>query len=245
MSTPKLSTPEMIVRTIQKMIQRGKFKPGQRLPGQRELAEHLNVSRASLREALSTLEALDLVRTSAGRGTYIHDREQSQSEPILDWRFSSQYALQEVYEFRYFTETAAARLAAVQIEDREIAKLKEHHARMARALEDGDVMVSTSYDYEFHRFIMLCSRNRLFLELYDKFQKVFHETQMLPYARDERLVDAVKEHGHIVDAIARHDGDGAAYYLGQHLLNATERIGIRMDHVPGPNPLAGGLLPPR
>src|SRR5690606_6503040 len=113
MSTPKLSTPEMIVRTIQKMIQRGKFKPGQRLPGQRELAEHLNVSRASLREALSTLEALDLVRTSAGRGTYIHDREQSQSEPILDWRFSSQYALQEVYEFRYFTETAAARLAAL------------------------------------------------------------------------------------------------------------------------------------
>jgi len=245
MSTPKLSTPEMIVRTIQKMIQRGKFKPGQRLPGQRELAEHLNVSRASLREALSTLEALDLVRTSAGRGTYIHNRAQSQSEPILDWRFSSQYALQEVYEFRYFTETAAARLAAMQIEDREISKLKEHHARLAHALEEEDVMVSTSYDYEFHRFIMLCSRNRLFVELYDKFQKVFHETQMLPYARDERLVEAVKEHGRIVDAIARRDGDAAAYYLGQHLLNATERIGIQMDHITGPDPRTPGLPLPR
>lgn len=231
MATPKLSTPEMIVRTIQKMIQRGKFKPGQRLPGQRELAEHLNVSRTALREALSTLEALDLVRTSAGRGTYIHDRGQSQSEPILDWRFSSQYGLQEVYEFRYFTETAAARLAALQIEDREIDKLKEHHARMARALEAEDVMVSTSHDYEFHRFIMLCSRNRLFVELYDKFQKVFHETQMLPYARDERLVDAIAEHARIVDAIARHDGEEAADALGQHLLNATERIGIHMTHV--------------
>ncbi|ANN78069.1 FadR/GntR family transcriptional regulator [Bordetella flabilis] len=228
---PKLSTPEMIVRTIQKMIQRGRFQPGQKLPGQRELAEHLNVSRASLREALSTLEALDLVRTRAGQGTYIHDRKLAKPLPMHDWKFADQYALSEVYEFRYFTETAAARLAAVQIEDREIATLREYHAKLARALQEEDVMVSTSHDYEFHRYIMLCSRNRLFVDLYDRFQKIFHETQMLPYARHERLSEVIEEHGRIVEAIARRDGDAAADCLGQHLLNATERIGIPMTRV--------------
>lgn len=94
-----------------------------------------------------------------------------------------------------------------------------------------DLMVSTNYDYQFHRFIMRCSRNRLFAELYDRFQKVFHQTQMLPYARQERLVEAVDEHGRIVDALERRDAEQASHFLGQHLLRATQRIGITMDHV--------------
>ena len=63
-----------VARHIQGMILSGELATGRRIPGQREFAEQLGISRASLREALLTLETLGLVRTEPGRGTFVSPR---------------------------------------------------------------------------------------------------------------------------------------------------------------------------
>jgi GntR family transcriptional repressor for pyruvate dehydrogenase complex len=225
----KLSAPEVAVRAIQDLIRRNGLQPGARLPSQRQLSNELNVSRASLREALSTLEALRLVRTSAGRGTFVCDAVAAQEQAISDWRFSERFELREVYEFRYLVEAAAVRLAAVTITDEELTELKMLHAEFKAKLKARDFMASAVYDFQFHRMIMVCSRNRVFVDIYEKFHKVFQQTQMLPFSRKERRWEAVVEHGKILEALQRHDPDGAAYFLEMHLLRATDRIGVKLN----------------
>lgn len=227
----RVAAPEKAVRAIQDMIRRNVYSPGQQLPPQRILAEQLHVSRASLREALSTLEALGFVRTDAGRGTFVTSNGRGEQAAITEWRFSDLYELKEVYEFRYLTEAAAVRLAAMSITDEEVAELKLLHERYKAALQSLDLVASTDYDFQFHRFIMTCSRNRVFVDLYDKFHRVFQETQMLPFSRHERRWEPIMEHGKILEALEHRDPDGAAYFLGMHIVRATERIGVKLDRL--------------
>ena len=60
-----------IVGQIQELIQEGVLKPGDRLPPERELAERLQVSRSSLREAMRALELQGLVVSRPGAGTFV------------------------------------------------------------------------------------------------------------------------------------------------------------------------------
>lgn len=59
---------ESCVEQLGSAIQLGIFRVGEKLPGERELAERLSVSRATLREAISALRAAGLVSTTRGRG---------------------------------------------------------------------------------------------------------------------------------------------------------------------------------
>src|SRR5687767_9663312 len=62
---------EQIAEQIEALIRDGTFDPGKRLPGERELAERIGVSRPSLREALIALETAGLIETRMGDGTYV------------------------------------------------------------------------------------------------------------------------------------------------------------------------------
>lgn len=61
-------THEAVLRHVEDLLVRGELAPGDRLPAERVLADRLGVSRPSVREALKVLEALGVVRASAGQG---------------------------------------------------------------------------------------------------------------------------------------------------------------------------------
>jgi len=63
-----------IAERIAAMIAEGTFPPGSRLPGEREMAERLGVSRVTIREAEIALQAQGLVRIKTGSGVYVCDR---------------------------------------------------------------------------------------------------------------------------------------------------------------------------
>jgi len=61
---------DVVSGQIRELISNGTLLPGQRLPAERDLAEQLNVSRPSLREALIRLESDGFIR-AAGRGGFV------------------------------------------------------------------------------------------------------------------------------------------------------------------------------
>jgi GntR family transcriptional regulator, transcriptional repressor for pyruvate dehydrogenase complex len=226
------SAAQRAVLAIQDLIREATFAAGAQLPPQRELCIRLGVSRTSLREALSTLEALGFVRTRPGQGTFVLKRgEGVPPPPVAKWRFSSQYEMQEVYEFRYLIETAAVRLAAVNISDVELTALRTIHEQLKIANQSLDLVEATSLDFDFHLGIATASKNRMFIDLFQSFRKIFEESIMLPNSRHEQRWETVVEHTKILDSLNRRDPDGAAYYLQLHLTRATERIGVRLHQV--------------
>lgn len=227
------------------MILDGTFAPGERLPAERRLAAQLAVSRASLREALSILEALGLVRSEPHRGTFAtRDAAAGGAAPAPlgpapIWRFANRYTLAEVYQFRLLTEAYAARLAAMAITDEQLAELQRIVQDHKDATRTPDFVAASQADFELHHRIMELSSNRILADLHETYRAVFLESQRVPMARHERGWETVDEHEKLVHAIARRDPDGAEYYMRLHITRAADRVGIALSDTPRPVAGAG------
>ncbi|MCK0207041.1 FadR family transcriptional regulator [Starkeya koreensis] len=220
---------QLAVTALQRMIAGGDFAPGGPLPPQRALAATLDISRATLREALSILATLGLVSIEPGRGTYVRATadETPEHQPAPSWRFAARYSPAEVYQFRYIAESHAAQLAAMTHSATEIAELRDNLARLRAAAQATDLAAFAQIDFEFHRLIMRFSRNRLLADMHASFGRVLLESSRLP-ARRDRLWEPVREHERILEALTMGDPEGAGYYMRHHITRTADRAGIAL-----------------
>jgi len=229
MDVPPPLVPQSTARRIQEMIRSGELREGELLPAQRELAEHLNVSRASLREAFSVLQTLGLLRTEPRRGTIVARKEALDHNPLGPWRFEKLYSPREVYQFRFATEGHAARLAAIRICPDELGMLRRNLTDFKDSVRERDLLAMAQFDFEFHHLVMKFAGNRMFADLYGSYDSVLLESQRLPLTRRRRLWEPVSEHENVVQAIERHDPDGACYFMHVHILRAADRVGVPLS----------------
>ena len=109
----KKSVPQVVLEQIKSLIEAGHLVPGIKLPGERELAKMLNVSRPSLREALKALSLLGAIENRPGDGTYLSDSyNQHLSEPISILLSINKGTLFDIFEARKILEVGVAALAA-------------------------------------------------------------------------------------------------------------------------------------
>lgn len=223
---PAPTAAQMAVSALQKMIEEEQLAPSAPLPPQRELAKELDVSRATLREALSILATIGLVSIEPGRGTFVRARsDAAEMAPTPSWRFAARYSPAEVYQFRYIAESHAAQLAAMNHTDAEMEELQENLQAFRRAARELDFAAFAQIDFEFHQLIMRFSRNRLLADMHDSFARILLESTRLPVKRD-KLWDPVMEHERIVEALTMGDPEGAGYYMRRHLARTADRVGI-------------------
>ncbi|HEY5205261.1 MAG TPA: FadR/GntR family transcriptional regulator [Roseiarcus sp.] len=227
------SVTQAVVAALQGMIRDGTFKGGMALPPQRDLAQQLGVSRASLREAVSILGTLGQLSIEQGRGTFLVSTMEGASpgQPIGTWRFATRYSPEEVYQFRLIAESQAVQLAAMNHTDEELAELNRNLERFRQATRQADLGAYAQADFDFHRLIIRFSRNRLLADMHGSFAGVLLEAQRLPLIRRDTLWDPVLEHERIVESLKRSDPEGARYYMRQHLSRACSRAGIRIIQV--------------
>lgn len=216
-------------RRLQDMIRSGKLREGEALPPQRELAEALEVSRASLREALSVLQTLGLLRTEPRRGTFVVRRKALNDDVLGPWRFEGLYSPMEVYQFRFGLEGHAARLAAIRISPVGLTALKQNLEDFKEAVRNVDLVTMAQVDYDFHRLVVAAAANRMLLDVYGTYGSVLLESQRLPLTRHRRLWEPASEHENIVSAIEQQDPDGACYFMHSHILRAADRVGVPLS----------------
>jgi GntR family transcriptional repressor for pyruvate dehydrogenase complex len=221
----RVLVPRSAVQRIQSMILEGTLKPGDRLPAQRELSEQFGISRASLREALSVLETLGLVRVEVGRGVFVVGPDED-GTPQTKWRFADRYSPLEVYETRLMLEPRSAALAARNAKAEDLAVIGHSVVRMRAAVEAGDLIAVAECDSIFHRAIVECSGNRMVMELFRTVNGVMDEIQRLPFIHHERIWETVSEHEAIVAALNGRDEARAAEAMAGHIRGAAGRIGI-------------------
>ena len=227
--------PQVVARRLQKMILDGELRAGDLIPSQRQLAEQFSVSRASLREALLTLETLGLVKTEPGRGTFV-TAGSPDPRAASKWRYSDSHSMQDVFETRQMLEGRIVMAAAKVIDAAAITVLIEATDEMERCWDAGDLLSNVEADLRFHRTIALHCPNRMLRSVYETVQDLLTETQRQPIPRTNptRMRASLSEHRDIIAALSRRDSAAACEAMQRHIANtaACADIDLEMGNQP-------------
>lgn len=216
--------PRTVSDHLQNMILKGDLKPGERLPSQRILAEKLGVSRPSLREAISVLEAMGLISVKIGSGVYV--APSTARAPL--WRFSDRCSPRDVYEARYGLEGYAAHLAALRLDDADAVRLSAATSAMRDALAADNIPAMASADADFHDLVFALSANPVLAGMYKPVRDMMVETQRLPMTLRVRLGDTLREHQEICARLLARDGPGAEAAMKGHIRAAARRYDLEI-----------------
>ncbi|BBP80097.1 FadR family transcriptional regulator [Pseudomonas gingeri NCPPB 3146 = LMG 5327] len=227
MNSISRAVPEVALQAIRKLISDEGFGPGDALPSQRDLALQLGVSRASLREALSSLSALGVISVQPGKGVFVQATvEQVPAAGGLSWPFAAQASAEDIFQLRYALEGFAAGLAAVTLTADELDTLQDNVDAMRAELRAGDFEAAARLDFDFHRRILLASGNQAMAGILSASAELFLESQKLPFIRAERAMETWQEHRKILRALARRACGPAQKAMQEHVRNAALRTGI-------------------
>jgi len=224
MTSLNQAVPDVAIQGIRQLIARQGYEAGAALPSQRDLAEQLGVSRASLREALSTLSALGVVSIQPGKGVFV--QAGSPTAAGLAWPFAAQAAPADIFQLRYALEGFAAGLAAVRLTADELDALQDNVQAMRAELRGGDFESAARLDFDFHRRIMVASGNQAMASILVASADIFLESQKLPFIRAERAMETWHEHRKILRALARHAASPATKAMQEHIRAAALRTAI-------------------
>jgi GntR family transcriptional repressor for pyruvate dehydrogenase complex len=168
-----------IVKQLREMITVDGLKSGDRLPSERELSEHLNVGRSSVREALRALELLGLIETRRGEGTFIRDFRGHQLVQLLStFILQDEKAKRDVFETKNLIEMDCLRLALPRIQKKSIKAL------------DDKVRSGSLDDDEFFYQIIEIADNHLFLRMWIILKDYYYSLHFkeVDYNKEDYLV---------------------------------------------------------
>ena len=200
-----------LVAKLEDAIFRGEFPPGTRIREAR-VASSLGVGRGPLREAISRLEGRKLVVRHPNRGTSIATLTRAE--------------LAELLEVREALEVAACRLAAKNITDEAIAKLKLTLLRQKEMTVDKlSEMYSEWHNFDFHYQIALASGNRRLIDLlYGDIWSLMRLYRYPGVLSPGRIPLGQADHEAILEALVARDPDACDRLMRRHLAHAQENL---------------------
>jgi len=228
-----MNTVAQVARQLQARIRGKDWSRAGKLPGQRELAGQLGVSRASLREAIAMLESLGMLRSEPGRGVFIvrHD-EGRPARPDGRWRFHGRYALRDVYLVRNELEELAAAMAAGAVTQAGIARLRATIERMRAAADAGNLVAMSEADRAFHAHIFEIAGSPMLRDIAEGVADVVESSRQMAFADPVRVREPIDEHLRIVEAMATGNPKAARKAMRAHIRRAADRAGLALE-VPG------------
>lgn len=207
---------ERIVEQIEEAITRGELRPGQRLPGERELMVQFSVGRSTVREALRVLQANGLVRSRPGdpRGAEVLSFSPATLHKSLTTLTRvEELSLGELVQFRMVLDGAASLLAARLHTPAELAEMDAAIAGMRAAAEEGYDAFSAA-DVAFHDAVTRAGRNTLLQVCNDVVRSVVLHliSDKIAQSPDRRalMLQSIGHHTEVLEAVRARDGARAA-----------------------------------
>ncbi len=218
---------EEIVEQIRKLVTDGDLKPGDRLPSERDLAERLQVSRASVREALSALEMMGLLEVRSGEGTYIRQGNIESVIIPLAWALSMEKdTVLELLEVRKILEVQAVCLAAERAGEEDLTELQRALQAMRLDLEAGKL--GEEADHSFHYTVARAAHNKILLRLMntisDTMQQTLTTSRLKLYQGAGTPEKLYHEHIEIYEAIQTKDVERAKTSMFNHLAGVEQEM---------------------
>lgn len=203
-------------------IQRGDYPVGSRLPSEFDLALQMSVSRPSIREALSALQAMGVIESRPGSGNYVLRAPSSTDQSNAVGLIESEAGCLEVMEARGALEPAVAALAALKRDTDAVSRLRDSIARMEAFAVDNDFDAYFQADKAFHEELAICAGNPLVASALAPIiatmdQKVYRKFTRHYYLKNvSDLRHVVDLHREILQAVEGADAETARAKMVEH-----------------------------
>jgi len=213
---------EQVIEQIQQMIIAGDLKRGQKLPSERDLADQLQVGRASVREALRALQIIGVIEVRQGDGSFIRESfEESLFEPLSLIFILQQSKPREIIELRRVIELETAYLAAQRSTDEETREMRELINELKELKDLNDEQKSVEVDQKLHYLIARGAKNLLLLNVLHVssvlIDNLIAEARGRIMVREENKDVLIEQHEKVVRAIEERNPELAKLAMKEHI----------------------------
>lgn len=158
-----------IMKQILEAIEEGRLKEQDKLPNEPELAKQFGVSRSVIREVMSGLVAMGVVKRIPGSGTFIQPREKSYAPMVPGtasyWEHLQVSSSPDAYIARLIIEPVIWEYAAGRIKPKDMKQLKSIYEKMDRTVSENDLKEYRELDIDFHLELARASGNEVLYEI--------------------------------------------------------------------------------
>lgn len=210
------ATRERVAEHVGHLIETGELQPGDRLPGERDLARTLGVSRPTLRSGLKALEAMGVVLCRPGAGTFIADGPPDLGrQPLGLLAALHGFTSDEMFEARQVLEVGVAGLAAERAAAEHLTAIAEELTEMFAALDDPGAFLL--HDVRFHRALASGCGNKVLAALVEMVAAQFYEQRRRTVGGARDLRESAELHRRIFRAVRSKDPEAARRAMTEHL----------------------------
>jgi len=242
---------DSVVWTLGASILAGRYKPGEILPREEDLAGALGVSRTSIREAVKVMSAKGLLQSRPRVGVRVREREHWRmlDPSVLGWHPDLRQdpdLIASLIEARRIIEPAAADLAARRGSAADLAAIEAAYIGMERAIPD-DLEACCEADLAFHRGVIAAGHNLVLDSLVSTIEAALKASFLVTTSLMENQAKTLSVHKAVLDAIRFRDTAGARAAMDRLLDLAAQDYGgaNRPARDPGGALPAPALPPPR
>lgn len=209
-----------VSETVQKFlcdfIQKKNLQPGERLPSERELANLLEVSRTSVREALQSLSEKEIIEKKVGKGVYVKKNLHLNDKSFLSTFgafFNIDHSL-DLLELRKAIEAEIAYLAAKRIGLNDINILEQSLVDLEVCIKmESSIIVP---DLVFHRTLALSTNNQVIIDMYNYISEFFKKLRIEMAIYDDTK-NALYFHQQILKAVKNRDAERSSNLMKEHI----------------------------
>ncbi|MDR3551607.1 MAG: FCD domain-containing protein [Clostridia bacterium] len=214
---------EQVMERIKDLIASGKYKAGDKLPIENELAEMFGIGRSSLREAVKIFNYLGVLESHAAKGTFVCDRSHISSE-ALSWAvLLGGDEINELIEIRAAIELwSVLELTQSHPQDPEkflptILQLEAVIGQMRVAAQRKSIEETIRLDFQFHEMIINSSNNSIFNSIYHTLRSFMLKTTIKVHQNQNILVALPEQHESLLTAIKSGDSQTALNEMQRHI----------------------------
>lgn len=217
---------EQIVEQLLAHIREEQLGAGDKLPPERELAQALQVSRASLAQALVALEVVGVVQVRHGGGAVILDRS-TEDDALLNAVREHQDSLPDIIDARSALEAKLAALAAQRATPEDLRAIDEALELMERQVAAGERPLEG--DAAFHVAVTAAGHSRVLARLMAEISELILETRIESLSQPGRPEESLEQHHAVAQAIRDHDPLAASLAMTRHIATVSDVAFLRPD----------------
>lgn len=215
---------EAVFNQLLQLIKSGQWQSGYKLPSENKLCSLFDVSRVSVRAALHKLEAIGLIETRNGEGTFVKKADmRSLLEPVMETMTLTPTDIIDILEFRKLIERSCAQQMAAYHKPEDLNELSHCLKKMQTFSGAGDAMNYSIWDARFHQRIVASSGNHITITVYSLiFESIY--AHLCSMNRQIGFDLGMFHHEKIFQAIASGDPETASACVVQSIDDSIGKV---------------------